>query len=89
LEFLKPGTSIDFAGKMRPAIFISIVLILISLASLIFQKGPNWGIEFTGGTEIHIKLADTVNIDELKSVLKGYKSFLTILKLMTISYIRK
>ncbi len=72
MEFLKPGTSIDFAGKMRPAIYISIVLILISLASLIFHKGPNWGVEFTGGTEIHIKLADTVNVDELKSVLKAF-----------------
>ncbi|MEE9213647.1 MAG: protein translocase subunit SecF [Thermodesulfobacteriota bacterium] len=72
MEFLKPGTSIDFAGKMRPAIFISIALILISLASLIFHKGPNWGVEFTGGTEIHIKLADTVNVDELKSVLKAF-----------------
>lgn len=72
MEFLKPGISIDFAGKMRPAIFISIALILISLASLIFHKGPNWGVEFTGGTEIHIKLAETVNVVELKSVLKEF-----------------
>lgn len=71
MEFLKPDINIDFAGKMRHAIFISIALILISLASLIFHKGPNWGVEFTGGTEIHIKLANTVNIDELKSVLKA------------------
>lgn len=69
MELLKPGTRIDFVGKMRKAIFISIALIIISIGSLIYHKGPNWGVEFTGGTEIHIKLAKDLSIEDIKSTL--------------------
>jgi len=69
LELLKPGTRIDFVGKMRKAIFISIALIIISIGSLIYHKGPNWGVEFTGGTEIHIKLAKDLSVEDIKKTL--------------------
>ena len=69
MELLKPGTRIDFIGKMRKGIFISIALIIISIGSLIYHKGPNWGVEFTGGTEIHIKLAKEVSIADINKTL--------------------
>ncbi len=69
MELLKPGTRVDFVGKMRKAIFISIALIIISIGSLIYHKGPNWGVEFTGGTEIHIKLAKDLSIEDIKDTL--------------------
>jgi len=69
LELIKPGTRIDFMGKRRKAIFVSIVLIVISIGSLIYHKGPNWGVEFTGGTEIHIKLAKDLSIKDIKNTL--------------------
>jgi preprotein translocase subunit SecF len=56
-------------GKRRKAIFVSIVLIVISIGSLIYHKGPNWGVEFTGGTEIHIKLAKDLSIKDIKNTL--------------------
>ncbi len=71
MELLKPGTRIDFAGKMKKAIFISIALIIIAIGSLIYHKGPNWGVEFTGGTEIHIKLAKEVSIEDVKKTLEA------------------
>ena len=71
MELLKPGTRIDFAGKMKKAIFISIALIIIAIGSLIYHKGPNWGVEFTGGTEIHIKLAKEVSIEDIKKTLEA------------------
>jgi len=70
LELLKPGTRIDFASRIRKAIFISIALIIIAIGSLIYHKGPNWGVEFTGGTEIHIKLAKEVSIEDIKKTLE-------------------
>jgi len=70
LELLKPGTRVDFVSKMRPAIFVSIALIIIAIGSLIYHKGPNWGVEFTGGTEIHIKLAKEVSIADIKQTLE-------------------
>jgi len=56
-------------GKRRKAIFMSIALIVISIGSLIYHKGPNWGVEFTGGTEIHIKLAKDLSIKDIKNTL--------------------
>ncbi len=69
MEFLKSGTTIDFVSKMRKAIFISIALLIIAIGSLIYHKGPNWGVEFTGGTEIHIKLANEISIADITKVL--------------------
>ena len=69
MELIKPGTRIDFVSKMKPAIFLSIALIIIAIGSLIYHKGPNWGVEFTGGTEIHIKLAKEVSIPDIKKTL--------------------
>lgn len=54
---------------MGKAVILSIILILIAIGSLIYHKGPNWGVEFTGGTEIHIKLAKDVSIEDIKSTL--------------------
>lgn len=54
---------------MGKAVFLSLFLILIAIGSLIYHKGPNWGVEFTGGTEIHIKLAKDVSIEDIKSTL--------------------
>lgn len=69
MELIKPGTRIDFMGERRKAIFMSIALIVISIGSLIYHKGPNWGVEFTGGTEIHIKLAKDLSIKDIKNTL--------------------
>ena len=52
-------------GAMR----ISIALAVISIASLLYHQGPNWGVEFTGGTEIHIKLAKSLETNVLKGEL--------------------
>lgn len=61
--------SYDFVDKMGGAMRISIALAVISIASLIYHQGPNWGVEFTGGTEIHIKLAKSLEGEVLKGTL--------------------
>ena len=61
--------SYDFVDKMGGAMRISIALAIISIASLLYHQGPNWGVEFTGGTEIHIKLAKSLEGEVLKSAL--------------------
>ena len=76
MDLIKPNTKIDFVKMMKPAAIISLVAIIISLGSLIYHKGPNWGVEFTGGTEIQIKLAKDVSADDIKNSLAeaGYPS---------------
>lgn len=69
MDLIKPGTHIDFVGKMGKAVILSALLILISIGSLIYHKGPNWGVEFTGGSEIQIKLANDVGTERIKSTL--------------------
>ncbi len=61
--------SYDFVDKMGGAMRISIALAVISVASLLYHQGPNWGVEFTGGTEIHIKLAKGLETNVLKEAL--------------------
>lgn len=63
--------SYDFVEKMGGAMRISIALAVISIASLLYHQGPNWGVEFTGGTEIHIKLAKSLETNVLKEGLEN------------------
>ncbi len=67
-------THVDFVVKMRKALIVSICLIVISLLSLMYHKGPNWGVEFIGGTELQVKFPKTIQSKELKSALEdaGY-----------------
>ena len=74
MEIVKPETHIGFVSKMRNALLVSIVLILIAIVSLIYHKGPNWGVEFMGGTELHIKLSQGIKPGEIMAMLRdvGY-----------------
>lgn len=74
MELIKPDTHIDFVGKMRKAFLISLGLILIGIISLFYHKGPNWGVEFVGGTEVHIKFTKDIKSDEIRNILgsSGY-----------------
>jgi len=71
LELIKPGTHVNFVGMMKKASFLSIALIVISILSLIYHKGPDWGVEFTGGTEIHIKLQKDLELNQVEKVLES------------------
>jgi len=51
MEFIKPGTKIDFVGKRKWAYTISGTLILISIVALLV-KGPRYGVDFAGGAVI-------------------------------------
>jgi len=53
----------------KVAALISAVLIIISLAS-IFIRGLNYGIDFTGGTEIQVAFSEPVQTDEVRSAIE-------------------
>jgi len=48
IQFIKPGTNINFIGIRKTAITISLLLIVIGLISVAI-KGFNYGIDFSGG----------------------------------------
>ncbi len=68
MYLIKPGSNFDFVAGRKKAAVISVVMVVASLV-LFFVKGPNWGIDFTGGTEVHLKFNETVQIGEVRDAL--------------------
>jgi preprotein translocase subunit SecF len=68
-----PFGKIDFMGLRKPAMILSAVLMLISIASLVVNK-LNVGIDFTGGSVIEIGYADAVDLVPVRQALSdgGY-----------------
>ena len=71
MEFIKPGINIDFVGKRRYAFALSALLIIAGVVSLILHGGPNYGIDFAGGTLVQVKFQKGVKIEELRKVVGG------------------
>jgi len=69
MELIKPGTNFDFVGKIRKAIIASVVVILIGMASLLVQGGPNYGIDFAGGVLIQVQFKQDTGPSEIKDKL--------------------
>ena len=69
MQFIKPDINLDFTGKRKIAFAFSLVLILISIISLTIHKGPNYGIDFSGGTLIQLKFADHPSTGDIRSGL--------------------
>lgn len=70
--FKKPN--IDFLGKRNFFFLISGIMIIISI-SLIFIVGLRFGIDFTGGSEIAIRVQKSLTTDELRKKLLNAKVF--------------
>jgi len=64
-------THIDFIGKSKMAISISVILILAGIVSIIIQGGPKLGIDFTGGTSLQLKFEKPIKIGEIRNILSG------------------
>ncbi|HXV76435.1 MAG TPA: protein translocase subunit SecF [Candidatus Polarisedimenticolaceae bacterium] len=63
-------SNIDFMGQGRVLLPVSLALVALSVAVLVFN-GFNLGIEFTGGTELHVKYAETPRVGEIRGQLSA------------------
>lgn len=70
MEIIKPGTNIDFVGKRYIALTLSGLTILITILLLLWRGGPNFGVDFSGGTLIQIRLSEKRSAAEIKDALK-------------------
>jgi preprotein translocase subunit SecF len=68
MEFFKPNTNIDFMGLRRYAAVISIFLTIAAIVILCIN-GLNWGLEFTGGTEIRVGYPQSVDLSQVRQDL--------------------
>ncbi len=69
-ELIRPGTKIDFVGKRHIWIGISVVAVIATFA-LLFTKGLNYGIDFTGGAEVQVKVPAGWDIAKLRNDMEA------------------
>lgn len=69
MQFVKPDININFVGKSKIAFYISLAMILISIASIVIHGGPKFGIDFAGGTLVQVKFNEPVSLKNIKSGL--------------------
>lgn len=69
MQLIKPDTNIDFVGKRKLALVVSAVLILVGIASLIVKGGPDYGIDFAGGTLVQVQFSQDTDPTAIKDAL--------------------
>jgi preprotein translocase subunit SecF len=68
MEFFKKNTKIDFMGQRLYAAIFSIILFILSLASLGY-KGLNLGLDFTGGTQVEVSYPQPPDLNLIREQL--------------------
>jgi preprotein translocase subunit SecF len=70
MQFIKPGTKIDFIGKRRIAFTFSTMMIIATIVLLVWRGGPNYGVDFSGGVLIQVKLPQKISPSGIKKALR-------------------
>ena len=75
LQFVKPGSNINFFKYAKPAMIIFGVLIVASFVTLGIRGRDALGIDFTGGTQIELDYQKIVPAEQIEKVLSnaGYQ----------------
>ncbi|MBI4529829.1 MAG: protein translocase subunit SecF [Deltaproteobacteria bacterium] len=68
MQIIKPGTQIPFTRYRHIAVVLSTVINLAILAFL-FVKGPVLGVDFAGGTLVHLRFNQKTSIPEIRQAL--------------------
>jgi len=76
LDIFKLDKTYDFVSKIPNAVKFSLLLIVISIGSIAYHGGPNWGVEFTGGTELQVKFPTGPEVKDIRESLEalGYEA---------------
>ena len=80
-HLISPASNINFVGKRHLYIGASVLMIIATLV-LFFTKGLNYGLDFTGGAEVKIKVPAGWDTGKVRSTME--KANLTGLKILAI-----
>lgn len=70
IEIIPQGTVIDFIKYRRVTGLISLALIVVGLA-VVAVRGPNLGIDFAGGSLVHVRFPSDTSTEAVRSALRG------------------
>jgi preprotein translocase subunit SecF len=65
MELIKPGLKIPFTRYRKTAVIVS-TLVNLAVLIMLFTKGPNLGVDFAGGTMVHLKFQQNVTIPDVR-----------------------
>lgn len=68
MEFFKQNTQINFMGARKVTALISVIFIIGTIITLLVN-GLNWGLDFTGGTQIEVNFPEPVDLVQVRSAL--------------------
>jgi len=68
MEIFKSDKIYDFMGRRLPFLGFSAILVIASFV-LLFTKGLNLGIDFSGGTLIQVQYTKTAPINDIRELL--------------------
>jgi preprotein translocase subunit SecF len=70
MQFIKPGININFIGRRKTAFILSAAMIAATLLLLLLRGGPNYGVDFSGGVVIQVKLDQKRTPSEIREALE-------------------
>lgn len=74
MEFFKHNTQINFMAQRKWAALLSAILFILSIVSLV-MNGLNFGLDFTGGTQVQLNFPQAVDLNQIRDSLEsaGFK----------------
>jgi preprotein translocase subunit SecF len=70
MELVKPGTKVPFT-RYRKIAFILSSMANLAILFILFTQGPNLGVDFAGGTMVHLRFHERVTIPDIRQALDG------------------
>ncbi len=73
MELFNPQSNVDFMGARRWTALLSTLIFIVSITALIVN-GLNWGLDFTGGTQVEVTYPEAADLDQIRASLsaKGF-----------------
>lgn len=68
MEFFNPNSNIDFMGARRWTALFSALIFVLSIGALLIN-GLNWGLDFTGGTQVEVSFPQAADLPMIRDNL--------------------